>query len=79
MKLLKRLGVTFGSLILTTGLLFTIGHLFSIPILMFHYEYTNDESGFFISGGSLLPLVISLVVSYFAEKFYVYKHQQKLG
>lgn len=79
MKLLKRLGVSFGSLILTTGLLFAIGHLFSIPILMLDYEYTNDESGFFISVGSLLPIVIGLVVSYFAEKFYVYKHEQKLG
>ncbi|PGS55856.1 hypothetical protein [Bacillus sp. AFS041924] len=79
MKLLKRLGVSFGSLILITGLLFAIGHLFSIPILMLNYEYTNDESGFFISVGSLLPIVTGLVVSYFAEKFYVYKHQQKLG
>lgn len=79
MNFIKRLSVTLGSLILVTGLLFAIGHLFSIRILMFHYEYTNDKSGLYVSGGSLLPIVIGLIASYFAEKFYMYKSQKKLG
>lgn len=74
MKLLKRLVVTLGSVSLTTGLLFAIGHLCSVPILMFHYEYTNDQSGFFVSVGSLFPILIGLVVGYFTEKYYIYKY-----
>jgi len=76
---LKSFIVTFGSFVLSTGLLYLIGHLFTIPWLLFHYEYINNSKGFLISGGSFTPLLIGLAVSFFAEKIYIYKHDQKLG
>lgn len=71
--------VTFGSFVLTTGMLYLVGHMFTIPWLMFHHEYTVNENGFFISAGSLVPLIIGLIVCFFAEKIYIYKFRQKLG
>jgi hypothetical protein len=70
--------VTFATLVLTTGLLFLVGHTFTIPWLMFHHEYTENANGFFITAGSFVPLIIGLIVSFFAEKIYIYKYQQKL-
>lgn len=75
MNLFKRLAITLSALTLTTGLLVAIGYIFTIPILMFHYEYTNDSSGLSITSGSLLPLVAGVVVSYIAEKIYVYNSE----
>ncbi len=72
---LKSFIVTFLSLVLTTVVLFLIGHLFSIPWLMFHHEYIDNANGFIISTGSFVPLIIGLVVSFFAEKIYVYKYR----
>ena len=74
---IKSLVVTLGTLFLTTGLLFLIGHIFTIRWLMFYYEYTSDAEGFFISGGSMIPLMIGLIASFIAEKMYVYKRRQK--
>lgn len=71
--------VTFATLVLTTGLLFLIGHTFTIPWLMFHHEYTDDVNGFFITTGSFVPLIIGLCVSFIAEKIYVFKCGKKLG
>ncbi|MGE7603552.1 hypothetical protein ACQKL5_13855 [Peribacillus sp. NPDC097675] len=70
---LKSFIVTFGSFVGTTGMLYLFGHLFTIPWLMFHHEYTVNGSGFFISVGSLVPLPIGLIVCFLAEKIYVYK------
>ena len=75
---LKGFIVTFGSFVLTTGMFYLIGHLFTIPWLMFYYEYTENATGFYVSTGSLVPLIIALIVSFFAEKIYIYKFQQKL-
>lgn len=75
----KSLVVTLGTLLVTTGFLFLIGHIFTIRWLMFSYEFYADDEGFFISGGSMIPLIIGLVFSFLAEKFYVYKHGQKNG
>ncbi|UUZ81535.1 hypothetical protein LJK88_44080 [Paenibacillus sp. P26] len=71
--------VTFATLVITTGLLYFIGHRFTIPFLMFHHEYTADANGFFITTGSLVPVIMGLIFSYFAEKIYVYRHRQKRG
>ncbi|MFF0830676.1 hypothetical protein [Brevibacillus sp. NPDC003440] len=71
--------VAFGSIVLTTALLYLIGYVFTIPLLMWHYEYTDSTNGFFVSTGSLVPLIVGLVISFIAEKIYIYKHQQKLG
>lgn len=71
--------VTFTTFILITGLLFLVGHTFTISWLMLHYEYIDNINGFFITTGSILPLIIGLIVSFFVEKIYVYKYQQKLG
>lgn len=66
--------VSFSTLALTTGFFFLIGHTFTIPWLMFHHEYTNTN-GFFITTGSIVPLIIGLIVSFFAEKIYVHKYR----
>lgn len=76
---LKSFIVTFGSFVLTTGMLYLVGHMFTIPWLMFNHEYTENGNGFFVSTGSLVPLIIGLIVSFFAEKIYIYKYRQKLG
>jgi hypothetical protein len=76
---LKGFIVTFGSFTLTTALLYLIGYVFTIPWLMFQYEYRNDTSGFFVSTGSLIPFIIGLLISFIAEKIYTYKYRQKLG
>jgi hypothetical protein len=72
---LKSLIVTISSLVLTTGVLLLIGHMFTIPWLMFHHEYTNNANGFIISTGSFVPLIIGLIVSFFAEKIYVNRYR----
>jgi hypothetical protein len=76
---IKSLVVTLGTLFFTTGLLFLVGHIFTIRWLMFSYEYTSDAEGFFISGGSIIPLIVGLISSFIAEKVYTYKHNQKHG
>lgn len=76
---LKSFIVTFGSFVLTVGLLYLVGHMFTIPWLMFHHEYTDNANGFFISAGSLTPFVIGLIISFLAEKIYIYKSRKKLG
>jgi predicted ABC-type sugar transport system permease subunit len=67
--------VTFGSFALTGGMLYLIGHAFTIPLLMFQHEYTDNAYGLFITTGSLVPIIIGLVVSFFAEKIYLYKYR----
>ncbi|AIM14888.1 MULTISPECIES: hypothetical protein [Neobacillus] len=75
---LKGFIITFGSFALTTSLLYFLGSVFTIPSLMFHYEYTHDAGGFFISiGSSLVPIIIGLVVSYIAEKMFLYRERKK--
>lgn len=75
---LKSFIVTFGSFVLTTVLLYLIGYVFTIPWLMFHYEYTDNANGFYVTTGSLVPFIIGLVISFIAEKIYIYKYRQKL-
>ncbi|WP_066253961.1 hypothetical protein [Neobacillus drentensis] len=76
---LKGFIVTFVSFALTTALLYLLGYVFTIPWLMFQYEYTNNASVFFVSAGSLVPLIIGLVISFIVEKIYLYKYRQKFG
>lgn len=76
---LKAFIVTFGSFALTTALLYLLGYVFTIPWLMLQYEYTDNADGFFVSTGSLVPLIIGLVISFIAEKIYIYKYRQKLS
>lgn len=76
---LKGFIVTFGSFALATTLLYLFGYVFTIPWLMFQYESANNANGFFVSIGSLVPLIIGLVISFIAEKIYLYKYRQKHG
>jgi hypothetical protein len=77
---LKSFIIAFTALFVTTGALYLIGHLFTIPWLMFHHEYISNEDGFkFTTTGSLIPLVIGCVASFVAEKIYMYSYRQKLG
>lgn len=71
--------IAFTSLVFTTGLLLLVGHIFTIPWLMFHHEYTDNANGFLMTTGSFVPLVIGLIASFIAEKIYTYKYRQKLG
>ncbi|MFP7486449.1 hypothetical protein SFC65_19985 [Priestia filamentosa] len=75
--LLKRFVVNLVSIILTIALLYLMGYLFNIPILSFHYEYTHNTATFSVSGGSLLPLIIGLVIGFFAEKLFIYRCRKK--
>ncbi len=75
----KSFVVTFTTFALTSILFYIIGHMFTIPWLMFHHEYSNHVNGFYITTGSLTPLIIGLVFSFFAEKIYIYQYQKKLG
>ncbi|WP_010632573.1 hypothetical protein [Sporolactobacillus vineae] len=74
---LKRFMVGLCSFALTSGFLYFVGYLFAIPFLTLHYEYVNDAHGFFFSINSILPLIVGLIVSYFAEKIFMKKHQKK--
>jgi hypothetical protein len=69
----KSFFVTFSALVLTTGILYLIGHAFTVPALMFSYESNNSAKGFDLTAGSFLPLIVGLIVSFFAEKFYTQK------
>jgi len=73
---LKSFLVTFGTLVIVTGLLFLIGHMYSIPLLMFDFKFVNSSSGFSLSSGSYFPLIIGLAACFFAEKIYVRKYQK---
>lgn len=67
--------IAFSALIGTTGLLYIIGHLFSIKGLMFGFYYVNSEDGFQFTAGSFLPLVIGLLASFIFE--FWYRQQRK--
>ena len=76
---LKSFIVTLGSFVFTTTFLYLIGYMFTIPPLMFHYKFTDNANGFFITTGSLVPILIGLVISFFSERFYLFKHRQDLS
>ncbi|MEH7249558.1 hypothetical protein V7114_22590 [Neobacillus niacini] len=76
---LKNSIVTFGAFVLTTTILYLIGYIFTIPLFMFQYEYTNNVNRFFISIGSLVPILIGLVISFISEKIYLYKRRRNIG
>ncbi|RHW38108.1 hypothetical protein D1B31_15135 [Neobacillus notoginsengisoli] len=65
--------------IVSAGLSYAIGYLFNIQILKFHYEFTSESGGTFLTIGSLFPLAIGVIASYIAKKRYMNKSQQNLG
>jgi putative flippase GtrA len=75
----KRFIVGLASFLITTALLYIVGYLFHIPMLTYHHQYLENANGFSISIDSIIPLIIGLIVSYFAEKIYVYKQRQKIS
>ncbi|OZI11733.1 hypothetical protein CEW92_10575 [Bacillaceae bacterium SAS-127] len=75
----NRFVVAFSAFMLTTGILYFIGHLFTVPLLMFRYEYINYEDGYLISTGSIMPLILGLIISYCVDKVYMHKYRQKLA
>lgn len=76
---LKSFIVAMGALVSTAGILYLIGHTFSISPLMFHHEFFADSGGFTMTTGSLLPVLVGLAASYVAEKYYLHKAKEKLG
>ncbi|MGI2328475.1 hypothetical protein [Planococcus sp. YIM B11945] len=53
----------------TTGGLYMAGHVWTVPLLMFHYEYQDKANGFSIACGSFLPVLIGLAAAALAEKY----------
>lgn len=70
---LNRFAVSFGTFIFVTGLLYLIGYAFKIELLIFHQQYQETSEGFSSESRSLLPIIIGLGASYFAEKIYLSK------
>lgn len=54
--------------LITTGLLFGIGYMFEIPWLMFHHEFTDPSTGLYTITGSVAPVVLGIMFSYFSER-----------
>lgn len=50
-----------------------IGEIFSISILRFSYEYMNDDTGFEVSIGSVMPFVIGIAMGAVVEKLYEHR------
>ncbi|RFU62596.1 hypothetical protein D0469_20335 [Peribacillus saganii] len=75
---ITRFIVSFSSFVLTTGILYLLGHMFTIPLLMYHYEFI-DDGAFYTTTGSVVPFLIGISVSFFAERLYNHKYHQKLG
>ncbi len=71
---IKSFIVTFGSFIVTTILLYFLGHLFIISWLQMQYEYRNVSNEFYLSIGSFVPILIGLITSFMAEKLYTYRY-----
>jgi hypothetical protein len=67
--------VGLGSFVLITAFLYLVGYTFKIAWLMWHFEYNDDKNGFWVITGSLIPAGIGLVLSYIAEKVYIYKRR----
>lgn len=74
---LKTFLAAFSAFITSTTVLYLIDYIFTIPWLMIHYDSTNNESGFYLSIGSFVPLLIGLGISFSAEQIYVMKDLQK--
>lgn len=75
----KRFLIGMSSFVLTASVLYLLGHLLGISILKVKYEYTNNDSGLFLSMGSLLPIVVGLIVSFISEKVYMTRYQQRIS
>ncbi|MEC2077671.1 hypothetical protein [Metabacillus fastidiosus] len=58
----------FTLFLIITGLLYTIGYIFTIPLFMLQYEYINDTNDTYGTTGSILPLLIGVIVTHIAEK-----------
>ncbi|WP_316568772.1 hypothetical protein [Neobacillus sp. YIM B06451] len=76
---LKSFIVVISAFIGTAGILYAIGHAFTITPLMFRHEFTSDSGGFNMTSGSFLPVLIGLLASFIAEKCYLYKVKKNLG
>ncbi|RDU38867.1 hypothetical protein DRW41_04735 [Neobacillus piezotolerans] len=76
---LKSFIVALSALVGTAGILYLIGHIFEISPFMFHYDFTSDSGGFNMAAGSFLPVLIGLLASFVAEKYYLHKAKAKLG
>lgn len=71
---IKSFIVTFGSFIVTTTILYFLGDVFNISWLQMQYEYRNVSNDFYLSIGSFVPILIGLIISFMAEKIYIYKY-----
>ncbi|MDN7243045.1 hypothetical protein QWY14_14670 [Planococcus sp. N028] len=65
---IQRIGIAALSFSATTGLLYLIGHIWTVSSLMFHYEYQDEANGFSLTCGSFLPVLIGLGASFITEK-----------
>lgn len=72
----KRVIVSFLSFVLISLSIYCIGHMFTIPVLMYQYEEIDNINGYYTQSGSMIPLVIGWIVSFFVENIYVHRLKQ---
>jgi hypothetical protein len=73
--LIKTVFVGLTTFFLISFLLLTIGYRFQIEWLMFRY-YEETETGFSI-GGSVIPFIIAIIVTFFIGESYQKRHNSK--
>ncbi|SFK33985.1 hypothetical protein SAMN04487936_111120 [Halobacillus dabanensis] len=66
--MLKTVFVAFLSFILVSSLLLFIGYVFDITVFQFTF-YEETEAGF-VAGGSVIPFMLAIFVSYFVGNAY---------
>jgi uncharacterized membrane protein len=71
--------IAFISFVLITTLLYAIGYMFSIDSLMFHHEYIDNANGYYVTTGSVIPILAGFAVALITEKIYIYTNLKKFG
>ena len=72
----KKFIVSFLSFVLISLLIYCIGHMFTIPMFMYRYEEIDNVNGYYMQSGSILPLLIGWIISFFVGKIYIHRLKQ---
>lgn len=72
--MLTRFLVSITAFLTATFATVLIGHLFSVPFLQFHFSSHFTSEGFTMEMGSLIPILIGLVASFAAEKWFTHRN-----
>jgi hypothetical protein len=69
--------IIFFSFIITATLFYFLGHLLTIPWLMFQYKFTRDPFWLSFSIGSFFPLMLGVVVSFLIAWLLLFNSSRK--